>query len=101
MVTHTRGLPGGSPVRNLPANAGDTGSIHGSERSTGEGNGNPLQYSCLGNPMDRGAWCATAHGVTKELDMTEPLNNNTTNSKHTHTHNLLCHLQSCNHFRYL
>ena len=43
-------------VKNLPANAGDVGSILGLERSPGEGNGNPLQYSCLGNPMDRGAW---------------------------------------------
>ena len=55
-------------VKNLPANAGDArdaGSIPGSGRSPGEGNGNPLQYSCLGNPMDRGAWQATVHGVTK------------------------------------
>ena len=43
---------------------------------TGEGNGNPLQYSCLENPMDRGAWWATVHGVVKELDTTEQLNNN-------------------------
>ena len=46
-------------------NAGDIGSIPGSGRSPGEGNGNPLQYSCLGNPMDRGAWEAIVHGVTK------------------------------------
>ena len=46
-------------------NAGDLGSIPGLERSSEEGNGNPLQYSCLGNPMDRGAWWATVHGVTK------------------------------------
>ena len=45
-------------VKNLPANAGDMGSIPGSGRSTGEANGNPRQYSCLGNPMDRGAWRA-------------------------------------------
>ena len=51
-----RHLPGGSVERNLPANAGDTGPIPGSGRSPGEGNGNPLQYSCLGNPMDTGAW---------------------------------------------
>ena len=57
------GVPGGSVVKNLPANAGDTGSIAGSGRSPGEGNGNALQYSCLGNPMDRGAWWATVHGV--------------------------------------
>ena len=53
-------FPGGSVVKNLPANAGDVGSIPGSERSPGGGNGNPLQDSCLGNPMDRGAWQATA-----------------------------------------
>ena len=47
-------------VKNLPANAGDTGSIPGLGRSSGEGNGNPLQYSCLENPMDKGAWQATA-----------------------------------------
>ena len=54
---------GGSVIKNLPANAGDEGSILGSERSPGEGNSNPLQYSCLGNPMGRGAWQATVHGV--------------------------------------
>ena len=55
-------------VKNLPANAGVTGvmgSIPGLERSLGGGNGNPLQYSCLENPMDRGAWRATVHLVTK------------------------------------
>ena len=51
----TVGFPGGSVVKNPPANAGDLGLIPGSGRSPGEGNGNPLQYSCLGNPMDRGA----------------------------------------------
>ena len=64
------GFPGGSAVKNLPANAGDAGLISGSGRSPGEGNDNPLQYSCLGNPMDRGAWWATGHGVTKESDVT-------------------------------
>ena len=59
------GFPGGSAVKNLPANAGDTGSIPGLGRSPGEGNDYPLQYSCLGNPMDRGAWQAVAHGVTR------------------------------------
>ena len=57
-------------VKNLPANAGDTGLIPESGRSSGEGNGNPLQDSCLEKPMDRGAWWATVHGVAKELDMT-------------------------------
>ena len=50
-------------------NAGDMGSIPGSEKSPGEGNGNPLQYSCLENPMGRGTWQATLHGVVKESDM--------------------------------
>ena len=63
-------FPGGSEVKNLPASAGDTGSIPGLGRSSGEGNGTPLQYSRLGNPMDRGAWWATVHGVTKELNTT-------------------------------
>ena len=61
-------FPGGSVVKNPPANAGDTsdvGLISESARSLGVGNGNPLQYSCLENLMDRGAWQATVHGVTK------------------------------------
>ena len=58
-------------VKNSPANAGGMGSIPGSGRSPGGGNGNPLQYSCLGNPRDRGAWRATVHGVEKEWDATE------------------------------
>ena len=61
------GFPGGSVVKNPPANAGDTGSILESGRSPGEGNGNPLQYSCLENSMDRGTWWATVHGVMKEV----------------------------------
>ena len=60
-------FPGGSVVKNLPANAGDVDSIPGWERFLGKGNGNPLQHSCLGNPMDSGAWQAIAHGVTKNL----------------------------------
>ena len=59
------GFPGGLAVKNLPANAGDTGLIPELGRSPGGGRGNPLQYSCLGNPMDRGAWQATVHGVLK------------------------------------
>ena len=62
------GFPGDSVVKNSPAPAGearDVGSIPGSGRSPGEGNGSPLQYSCLGNPMDRGAWWATVHRVAK------------------------------------
>ena len=59
------GFPGGSVVKNLTANAGDMGSIPGSGRSPGEGNGNPLQFSCLGNPMDIAAWQATVREVAK------------------------------------
>ena len=62
------GFPGGSVIKNLPVNAedaGDTGSIPGSGRSPGGGSGNPLQCSCLANSMDRGAWRATIHGVSK------------------------------------
>ena len=64
------GFPGGSVVKNPPANAGEEGLIPVSVRSPGEGNGYPLQHSCLGNPMDRGPWWATVHGVSKELDTT-------------------------------
>ena len=60
-----RSFPGGSDGIASACNAGDLGSIPGLERSSGEGNGNPLQYFCLENPMDRGAWWATVHGVTK------------------------------------
>ena len=69
------GFPGGPEVKNLPANTGDMGSTPGSGRSPGEGNGNPLQYSCLENPVDRWAWWATVHRVAKESDMTWQLNN--------------------------
>ena len=68
------GLPRLFPVvKNPPANArdaGDTGSISGLGRFPGQGNGDPLQFSCLGNPMDRGARWIIVHGVTKEVDMT-------------------------------
>ena len=66
------GFPGGIVVKNPPAlqEIPAWGSIPGSGRSSGEANGNPLQYSCLGNLMDRGAWWATVHGVAKELDTT-------------------------------
>ena len=73
---YSGGFPGGSVVKNSPANAGDAsdvGSIPGSGRSPGVGNGNPLQYSCLGNPMDSGVWWGH-----KESDITELL------SIHTH-----------------
>ena len=58
-------FPGGSVVRNLPANAGDASLIPRWGKSPGEGDGNPVQYSCLGNPMDRGAWHATVHEFVK------------------------------------
>ena len=57
--------------KNPPANAGDASLIPGLGRCPGEGNGNPLQYSCLGNPIDRGAWWATFHGIAKELGTTQ------------------------------
>ena len=63
--TRCFGFAGGSVVKNSPTNAGDMGSIPGSGKSPGEGNGNPLQYSCLENPMDRGAWQATIDGGHK------------------------------------
>ena len=66
-----QGFPGGSVVKNPPANAGDSGSIPESGRSPGEGNGYPLQDSGLGNPVDRGSWQATVHRFVKESDTTE------------------------------
>ena len=65
------GLPRRLSGKESSCSAGDRGSISGSGRSPGEENDNLLQYSYLGNPMDRGAWQATVHGITKELDMTE------------------------------
>ena len=59
------GFPSGSVVKNLPANAGNWGSIPGLGRSPEEENGSPLQYSCLENPMDKGAWLVTVHGVSR------------------------------------
>ena len=67
-LSYIRGFPGGTVVKTLPANVGgerDTGSIPRLGRSLGEGNGNPLQYYCLENTMDRGVWRATVHGVAK------------------------------------
>ena len=63
-------FPEGSDGKESACNAGDAGSIPGSGSSPGEGNGNPLQYSCLENPTDRGAWRATVCGVAKDLAMT-------------------------------
>ena len=62
-LTGVYSFPGGAVVKNLPASAGDTGS--GLRKSPGGGNGNPLQHSCLENPINRGAWRATVHGVAK------------------------------------
>ena len=73
-----QGFPGSSVVNNLPPNAGDAGDS-GSRRSPGVGNGTPLQHSCLGNPMDRGAWWATVQGVAKSQ---------TQLSEHTGTHSM-------------
>ena len=70
------GFPGGAVVKYLPAKAGDAGGpglIPDLGRSPRKGNGNPLQYSCFENSMDRGAWRATVHGVRKQSDMTERL----------------------------
>ena len=74
------GFPGGLVVKSPPANAGDTSLISGLGSSPGGGNGNPLQYSCLENSMDRGVQRATVHGVVKELDTTERL------KPHRHTY---------------
>ena len=63
-------------VKNLPVNEGDVGSIPGSRRFPGEGNGNPLQYSCLENLMDRGTWQAIVNGATREWNTTYQLNKN-------------------------
>ena len=84
-------------VKNLLSNAGDAGdmgSILGSERSPGGGNDNPLQYSCLGNPMDRGAWWATVHGVTKsQTQLNECMHTHTYTYTHTHTYIIYTHTQ--------
>ena len=80
-------FPGGPVTKNLPANAGDTedmGSIPGSGRTPGEGNDTLLQYSCLENSMDRGAWWATVHGVTKSWSKLNIY-------RHTHTHTIPTH----------
>ena len=67
------GFPGGSDSKESACNAGDLASIPGLGRSPGEGNGNPFQYSCLEKSMNRGAWQAIIHGVSKELDTTKQL----------------------------
>ena len=64
-ISKLQGIPGSSAVKNLSANAGDMGLISRSGRFPGEGNGKPLQYSCVGNPVDRGTWWPPVHGVEK------------------------------------
>ena len=76
-------LPGGSVVKSLTANGGDAALILGLGKSPGEGNGNLFQYSCLGNPMDRGAWQVTVHRVTLTHTHTHTY---THTHIHTHTH---------------
>ena len=78
-------FPCGSGIKNLSANAGDMGSIPGSGRSSGGGNGNPLQYSCLGNTMDRGAWWATIHRVIMSRTWLKLLR-----WLSTHAHRVMC-----------
>ena len=73
MYCYNEGFPGGSLVKNLPADAGDVGSNPGWGRSPGGGNDNPLQYACLGHSTDRGVWWAAVHGVVKESDVTKQL----------------------------
>ena len=76
--------PGGRVVKNSPANVGDTrdtGSIPGSGRSPGEGNGNPLQCSCLENPRDRGAWCAAVYGVAQSQTRLKRLSSSSNRSR--------------------
>ena len=80
-------FPVGSSLKNLPAKVGGMGSIPGWRRSLGEGNDNPLQSSCLENPMDRGTWQAIVHGVAKESDVTWLLNNNKDYNLATDTNN--------------
>ena len=82
----SEGFPGGAVVKNPPAiagDAGDVGLVPGLGRSPWVGNGNPLQFSCLENPMDRGTWQATVHGVTESWTQ---LNTHTHTHAHPHTH---------------
>ena len=81
-----KGFPGGSVGNKSTGNAGDPGSIPRLGRSPGVYNGNPLQYSCLENPMDRGAWWAIVHGVAKGSDTTERARAHTHTHTHTHTY---------------
>ena len=92
-----RGFPGGTVVKNLSVsewNARDTGSIPMSWRSPGAGNGNPLQYSCLESSMDRGAWQATVHRVTKSQTRLDRVSTHTHHSNHDH--NIVSHFSTTN-----
>ena len=84
-----RGFPGGSAIKNQPANAGDSGSVPGLRRSPGERNGNPLQYSFLENSMDRGAWWATVPGITESQNL--QLNNNNVSRVNENTCSKIIH----------
>ena len=87
--TYNKVLPGGSVVKNPPANAGEAALIPGLGRSPGEGNGNSLQYSSLGNPKNRGAWWAVVHGVSKGRTQ-QWLNNNRSITNQTHQQLSIC-----------
>ena len=80
IVLRKKSFPSASVMKNLLVNAGDVDLIPGSENLPGERNGNPLQYSCLGNPMDREAWRATGHRIAKDSDATYILNNSNNNN---------------------
>ena len=80
---HWWGFPGGAVVNNPPANAGDRGSIPGLGRSPGEGNGNPFQYSCMENSMEREAWRATVHGIAKSQTRLTTCGHEETESRNT------------------
>ena len=82
LLCHFIGFPGGSDGEESAYNAGDLGSVPGLGRSAGEGNGYPLHYSFLENPMDRGAWWATIHGVTKSQTRLKQLNVHTSWKQH-------------------
>ena len=79
----------GSVVKNLSPNTRDTGSISGSGRSPGKGNGNPLHYFCLENSMHREAWWTPVHGVTEQSDMTQRVHRHTHMHTHGHIHTVL------------
>ena len=87
-------FPGGSVVKNLPVKVGDPGSVLGLGWSPRGGHGNPLQYSCLENPTDRGAWQATVHGFTKSRTWLKQLSRSSSINTHTH---ISVHTHTCTH----